>query len=346
MTEREDFLERALRQTMADTASGLQPNAAGLNQIRTRIGGRPSRPYAVSVLARAVERLRYLTWPWAWPESLPRLTRPAVPAAAGPSGWHAPAHARRNNGPQWGLTGLRLTAALGVVAVVLGVSFGVQPFRHAIIQASSTVLNGGSGPQADGAGTDGNGSQAGGNGGSAAPGASPTDTSTRPGGSSGASNGALPGALAPTAGVTCVPASPSTTASPSATPTGTAALSDDQDGLATSCPAGSTAVAVDPSATDPDAYPTDGDGYPYDTASPAPTYSSPYWQRPGTSTPTDTPSPTPTDTDTDTGTATASPSPTDSGDSPSPTPSASSTRGGGGGGGGGGKPGKPGRPGH
>jgi hypothetical protein len=349
MTERDDSLEWALRRTMAETASGLRPTADGLNRIRARIDGRPPRPYAVSVLAQAAERLRYWTWRghWAWPEVLPRLTRPAAPAAAG---WQGSSHARGGGGPEWGFTGLRLMAAFGAVAVVLGVSFGVQPFRHAIIQASSTMLNSVNGSQSNGAGTDGNGSKAGGNGGTAAPGASPTGTSAGgQGGSPGASGGALPGALAPAPGsTTCVPASsPSPTVTP--TPASTATAVDDQDALAATCPAGTVATTApaDPPATYPDAYPTYTDGYSYDTASPSPTFSSPYWQRPGQPTPTDTASPTPTDTDTDT----ASPSPTDSsGDgSPSPTPTSSATgggSGGGGGGGGGGNPGKPGKPGH
>ncbi len=149
-----------------------RPNRArtGLDAIRARIGGRTPRPWLLSVAFHAVERLRSWTWRghWAWPTALrraalrPAALRPAaVPAAllsaAVLSAARLPADGAGLPRPAWGSAGrapvshVRLAAVLGAVAVIVGISIGVQPVRQLIIQASTSVLNGGTAPRASAA---------------------------------------------------------------------------------------------------------------------------------------------------------------------------------------------------
>lgn len=329
MTNPDDYLAAALRQAMFDTAGRYQPKPDGLDQIRARINGRQPRPRLLSVLAGAVERIRYWTWRghWIWPDGLPRL---AGPAAARPASRSAPAHARRGS-PRAGITGLRVAAALGAFAVAVAVSMVVQPFRHAIIEASSTMLNGGSGPQANGAGTDGNGTQAASPGGSQPSGAS---SSAGPGqhGSPGASGTARAGSVYPVASTACTPPTAAADAGP-----------EDTSAATTPSPAATPQPGQTVSVTPTCVEATPTDAAPGDSWSPAPTDSSATWTwsyytytpnptptysyvapTPTYSTDTSSPTPTPTDTSTDT-----TPPPNGS---PSPT----SGHGGGSGGGGGG----------
>ena len=144
----DDGLEEALRRALSDAASELDPGTDGLDKIRARIGNRPSRPWLFSVLAGLVDRIRHWTWRghWAWQESLPRL------------GTLRERRSRRDNFPGWGI-GFRFVTVLAGIAVVASVALGVQPFRHAILQASDS-LKGGGGPPRGSAGTEGNGTQA------------------------------------------------------------------------------------------------------------------------------------------------------------------------------------------
>jgi len=121
----DDGLEEALRRALSDAASGLDPGTDGLDKIRARIGHRPSRPWLFSVLVGLVDRIRHWTWRghWAWQESLPR------PGAL------RERRSRRGNFLGWGI-GFRFVTVLAGIAVVASVALGVQPFRHAILQAS------------------------------------------------------------------------------------------------------------------------------------------------------------------------------------------------------------------
>ena len=112
-------------------------------------------------------------WSWASPAALPapaggalarvprlplprlrRLPRPGELLRLGPA-------RSGRTAPRIDVGWLRPVGVLAVIAIVASVSFGVQPFRQAIIQASNTVLSGGPSQQSGGAGTDGSGSQAG-----------------------------------------------------------------------------------------------------------------------------------------------------------------------------------------
>ena len=144
----DDGLEEALRRALSDAASGLDPGTDGLDKIRARIGRRPSRPWLFSVFFGLVDRIRHWTWRghWAWQESLPR------PGAL------RERRSRRGNFPGWGI-GFRFVTVLAGIAVVASVVLGVQPFRHAILQASDSLKGGGGSPRGS-AGTEGNGTQA------------------------------------------------------------------------------------------------------------------------------------------------------------------------------------------
>lgn len=145
----DDGLEEALRRALSDAASALEPGADGLDKIRARIGHRPSRPWLFSVFVGLVDRIRHWTWRghWAWQESLPRL------------GALRERRSRRGNFLGWGIGWLRFVTVLAGITVVAGIALGVQPFRHAILQASDS-LNGGGSPPRGSAGTEGNGTQA------------------------------------------------------------------------------------------------------------------------------------------------------------------------------------------
>jgi hypothetical protein len=162
----DDCLEEALRRALSEAASEVEPATDGLDKIRARIGNRPPRSWLFSVLAGLVDRVRHWTWhghwtwTWpghrAWPGSLPGLR--ALQER----------RSRRTNFPEWGIGWLRLVTVLAGIAVLASIALGVQPFRHAILQASSS-LNGGGGPPRGSARTEGNGTQAGGGGGGSTP---------------------------------------------------------------------------------------------------------------------------------------------------------------------------------
>lgn len=142
----DDGLEEALRRALSEAAGEVEPGGDGLDKIHARIGGRPPRHWLLSVILGLVERVRYWTWQghWVWPTSLPK-----IPGLRG-------TRSRRSNFPGWGFGSLRLVVVLGAIAVIAAVTLGIQPFRHAILQASA-ALNGGGGPQQVSARTEGNG---------------------------------------------------------------------------------------------------------------------------------------------------------------------------------------------
>ena len=179
-------MEESLRRGLAEAVGGVQPGADGLERIRARIGGRPPRPWWLTVGVDTLDAARnwvwrgHWSWHWsrAWPTALPAAAGSALPHLSLPHlvpGCRCPG-CRRLPRPgellglgqaRSGRTGsvlsvgwLRPVVVLAGIAIIASVSFGVQPFRQAIIQASNTVLSGPSQPSG-GAGTDGNGSQAG-----------------------------------------------------------------------------------------------------------------------------------------------------------------------------------------
>ncbi len=142
----DDGLEESLRRALSEAAGEVEPGGDGLDKIHARIGSRPPRHWLLSVILGVVERVRYWTWRghWAWPTSLPK-----IPGLRG-------TRSRRSNFPGWGFGSLRLAVVLAGIAVIASVTLGIQPFRHAILQASA-ALNGGGGPQQVSARTEGNG---------------------------------------------------------------------------------------------------------------------------------------------------------------------------------------------
>jgi hypothetical protein len=150
MTSPEDnSLEEALRRALSNAASEVEPGTDGLDKIRARIGNRPPRPWLFSVLAGLAGRVRHWPWRghWAWQDSLPRLA--ALQER----------RSRRGNFQGPGIGWLRYVTVLAGIAVLASIALGVQPFRHAILQASSS-LDGGGGSPGGGAGTEGGGTQA------------------------------------------------------------------------------------------------------------------------------------------------------------------------------------------
>jgi hypothetical protein len=306
MTDPTDLLADTLRQALSETAGAFTPGADGLGKIRAKIGGRPPRPWLLSMVAHGAERARYWTWRghWAWPS----LSSPAAIAWPGSRPTRG-AHRRSRTGSEWGFGGLRLVSVLGGIVVIAGLSFGVQPFRHAIIQASSNVLDGKSPTASGGGGTDGHGTPA------SAQGGGPASVGASGQGGATASGQPRPG--------------PSGTATSCASPSGSRPAAT---------PATTTAAADD----------TADDTQPADTASPSATASAkPAAKKAPAACPADSPSakpsasssPAPSTTDTF---PTSSPTPTDPDsdgyDSPPDTsvPTDPSSYGGGGGGGGGG----------
>ena len=174
MTSPEDnSLEEALRRALSNAASEVEPGTDGLDKIRARIGNRPPRPWLFSVLAGLIGRVRHWPWRghWAWQDSLPRLA--ALQER----------RSRRGNFHGPGVGWLRYVTVLAGIAVLASIALGVQPFRHAILQASSS-LNGGGGSPRGGAGTEGGGTQASAGGGtqSAGAGAAGGGQASQPGG--------------------------------------------------------------------------------------------------------------------------------------------------------------------
>jgi hypothetical protein len=292
MTAPEDDLEKALRQALTAAVGQVQPGAEALERIRAKIATRPPQPWLLSVASGAYDRVRHWTWRghWAWPGSLasaaalpwPRLLR--LSQASSQSATGGTARVDRPAGVGW----LRPVAVLAGIAVIASVSLGVQPFRQAIIQASTTVLTGG-GQQAGGAGTDGNGTPAG------------TGASGQAGGAPGSATS--PGHHVGTA-MTSGPATPTGT-SPAGCATMTAELTGGPPTTAAQDATGtpnSTAAALLPSGI-PSALP-------YYSTTPTPSCATP--------TPANTPSPT-----TSNGSPTPSATPSVTGTSSSPTAPAS-----------------------
>jgi hypothetical protein len=339
MTTPDNGMEEVLRRALTEAVSQVEPGSDALERIRARIGQRPPRPWLVSFAADVLSRARHWTWRghWAWqlslawpatipaPSALPwphlrRLSQPgaaqpvasrpdvARPGAAPRSGPARPRRFLRLDDVNW----LRPVAVLAGIALIASVSFGVQPFRQAIIQASSTVLSGGQ-PSNGGAGTEGNGTPTGDGTGSSGP--SKTSGSNHvvvPGrGGTTSSNAASP---SPAPSANCQPSLMRYWTSDLVHMTSAKAAA----GTVTS-PAPETAADLMPSTSpSPSPTPSCAAATPNASPTPSPTVSA-------TPTPT-TSSPTPTATPTDTGTGTGSPTatPTDSG-SPTATPTDSGT---------------------
>lgn len=140
----DDDLEEALRRALSEAASEVKPGTDGLDKIRARIAERPPRPWLLSVLFGAADRVRNWTWRghWARPRWLTRLAEVRWPRL------------RQGSFPRWGGWSFRLAAVFAAVAVIASVTLGVRPFRNAILQASTG--GGGSGSQRIAAGTEGN----------------------------------------------------------------------------------------------------------------------------------------------------------------------------------------------
>jgi hypothetical protein len=281
MTDPTDLLADTLRQALSETAGAFTPGADGLGKIRAKIGGRPPRPWLLSMVAHGAERARYWTWRghWAWPS----LSSPAAIAWPGSRPTRG-AHRRSRTGSEWGFGGLRLVSVLGGIVVIAGLSFGVQPFRHAIIQASSNVLDGKSPTAPGGGGTDGHGTPASAQGGGpASVGASGQGGATasgqpRPGPSGTATSCASPSGSRPAA--TPATTTAADTASPSATSTATAKPAAKKSPAA--CPAGSPSAKPSASST-----PAPSPSETFPTSSATPTETGDYWSPTDTSTPTD-----------------------------------------------------------
>src|SRR5581483_3959717 len=149
--EDDDDLEEALRRALSEAVSEVEPGKDGLDKIRARIGDRPPRPWLSSVLVGLADRIRYWTWHghWAWQESLPGLRALRE------------RRSRRNTFPGWSIGWFRLVTILTGATVVASLALGRQPFRQAILQAS-TLLDGGDGPTPGSGAPEGDGTEAGG----------------------------------------------------------------------------------------------------------------------------------------------------------------------------------------
>jgi hypothetical protein len=358
-------MEEALRRALAEAVSHVEPGTDALERIRVRIGQRRPRPWLVSVAAEVLGRARDWTWrghwawqlPWAWPSTIPalsalpwprlrRLPRPGVPLPhtallPGPA---RPARLIRVDTVSW----LRPVAVLAGIGIIASVSFGVQPFRQAIIQASTTVLTGGQ-PQSGGAGTDGSGAPTGDVTSSSGSGMPPADTYGT-GGGRGATTSSDAASASPAASGACPPsltvAATSLLVYPRADATGSvtsaqpntasdlvpSALTSPTPTPTPSCAGGTSPTASPtptPTTTSPTPTPTTTSPTPTPTTTsptPTPTTTSP--------TPTSTGSGSPTSTATGSGSPTATPTDTgiDTGDggppvsgTPSPTPTATSS---------------------
>ena len=79
-------MEEALRRGLAEAVGRIEPGADGLERIRARIGGRPPRPWLLTVGADTLDAARHWVWrghwswhwSWAWPTALP-AARPRCP---------------------------------------------------------------------------------------------------------------------------------------------------------------------------------------------------------------------------------------------------------------------------
>ena len=330
----DDGLEEALRRALSEAASEVEPATDGLDKIRARIGNRPPRSWLFSVLAGLVDRVRHWTWRghWAWPGHWTRPGHWAWPGSLPGLRALQERRSRRTKFPGWGTGWLRLVTVLAGIAVLASIALGVQPVRHAILQASSS-LNGGGGPVRGSARTEGNGTQPGGG----ASGSTPTVGGT-------ASGGGQPGQAHTTAsGKTAVPNPTSSTscvstalpAVPGAKPSQTGVTSD-ASGTARTTEVPSPLTSGSATRTQPYYEKTNAPTCPVTSATrartPAPTSSqssqipTPSGLSPTqASAPTGTdPSQSPTPTPTPTGTPTPTPTPTSSSptsDPPSSSPS-------------------------
>jgi hypothetical protein len=338
VTAPDNGMEEALRRALAEAVSQVEHGTDALERIRARIARRPPRPWLISIAADVLDRARHWTWrghwawqlPWSWPTTVPalsalpwprlrRLPRPGMPlpgAALLPDPAR-PARQARLDTVGW----LRPMAVLAGIGIIASVSFGVQPFRQAIIQASNTVLTGGQPQSSGGAGTEGSGTPTGDVTSSSGTG---TGTGTAPADTYGTTPGR--GAIGPG-----TPASPT----PAPSVACSASLLEDLTGLLVypTADAPHSVISAQPNtATDlaPSPTPTPSPSCaaatsPAPSPTPTPTTTSPT-ATPTTTSPTATPtgmSPTATPTDTSpTATPTdTSPTPTDSGsDSSTPTP--------------------------
>ena len=355
VTAPDNGMEEALRRALTEAVSQVEPGTDALERIRTRIGQRPPRPWLLSVAADVLGRARHWTWrghwawqsSWAWPTTVPalsalpwprlmRLPRPGAPLLDGTlrPGPARPARLLRLDTVSW----LRPVGVLAGIAIIASVSFGVQPFRQAIIQASSTVLSGGQ-PQTGGAGTEGSGTPAADSTSSSGTGMPPADTyGTTPGHGAVESSGAASASPAPsadcppslmvdltsqldhrtvgtggsvtsTAPNTVADLVPTVTPSPTPSPSCTGATSPTPSPTVSSTPSATTSPTPTATAT-----------------SPTPTATSPTPTATPTATPTGTGSVSPTATPTDSGGDTGNDGGgTTVGGTPSATPSATSS---------------------
>ena len=165
-------MEESLRRGLAEAVGRIEPGADGLERIHARIGGRPPRPWLLTVGADTLDAARHWvwrghwSWQWSWagptalpaavggaPPRVPWLTLPRVPRLSlprlrrlpRPGELLRPGPARSpRTAPVVDVGWLRPIGVLAAIVLIASVSFGVQPFRQAIIQASNTVLSGGS----------------------------------------------------------------------------------------------------------------------------------------------------------------------------------------------------------
>jgi hypothetical protein len=335
-----DGLEEALRRGLAEAVGRIEPSADGLERIRARIGHRRPRPWLLTVGADALGAARHWVWrghwswqwSWAWPTALPA----AVGGAAARVPWLVLPRLRRlprpgellrlgstgspRTAPVVGVGWLRPVGVLVAVALIASVSFGVQPFRQAIVQASNTVLSGG-GPSGGGrAGTDGDGTQT--SNGTGSSGAGPTPTGAHgPTRGAGATSSGGTASASPTTSSTCV--ATVTTDATSAMAASSAPTVATSAGSATFAAASERQAellvrSLTPSArSSPTPTPTCGTSTPSVTPTPAtssgaPTISPSPSVGAMSPTPTTSPTPTPTLTPTDSGSDTPTSSPSDS----------------------------------
>ena len=159
MTAPDDDLEEALRQALSAVAGQVESGDGGLDRIRARTSGATPRPWLLSLLMEVILRARHWVWRghWAWQDAgywrddraaqrvarLIRTTRARLAGtrlAASTGRWAVSLWATlRPHGIGW----IRLVAGLAAVASITAAAVAVPPLRAALVQVSSTVLNGG-----------------------------------------------------------------------------------------------------------------------------------------------------------------------------------------------------------
>jgi hypothetical protein len=345
MTAPEGGMEEALRRGLAEAVGRIEPGADGLGRIRARIGDRPPRPWLLAVGADTLGAARHWVWrghwSWAWPAALPapvggalarvpRLPLPRLRRLPRPGELLRLGSVRSGRtAPRVDVGWLRPVGVLAVVALIASVSFGVQPFRQAIIQASNTVLSGGPSQPSGGAGTDGSGSQAGnGTGSQGAGGAQSGASGSAPGAGAGATKSRGAASARPTESATCVASvtadvtstAPASSVPPAATVAGTAASASERTAellVRTLRASGRPSPSPSPSPTcaspTPSVTPTPATSGGVPTMSATPTVGDTSATPTASPTPTDTGSGSPTATPTETSGGSPTDSPTDSG---------------------------------